>query len=133
MCNDVSLLECRPRGRLPVCMIPPSSHAPPTPHPSLPPSFSRRDAEALKAYMASGLTEADFLRAIESPAPGNAIEEEISKIAKSTAFLPERYFSFGLCKVCAVCVMMCVPCGHGGARDGECDGKPTLPPLLGLI
>lgn len=48
--------------------------------------------------MASGKTQEDFIRAIESPAAGNAIEEEISKIAKSKVFLPERYFSFGLCK-----------------------------------
>lgn len=48
--------------------------------------------------MTSGKTQEDFIRAIESPTAGDAIEEEISKIAKSTTFLPERYFSFGLCK-----------------------------------
>ena len=33
------------------------------------------------------------------PPPTDAIEQEIAAIAKSTTFLPERYFSFGLCKV----------------------------------
>ena len=60
---------------------------------------NRRDAEALKAYMASGKTQEDFIRAIEAPAAGDVIEAEIAKIAQGKAFLPERYFSFGLCKV----------------------------------
>lgn len=65
---------------------------------NLDPDKIRKDADLLKAYMTSGKTEADFDRAIESPKDGDVVEQELAAIKAGSAFLPERYFSFGLCK-----------------------------------
>ncbi|EWM23783.1 hypothetical protein Naga_100475g1 [Nannochloropsis gaditana] len=48
--------------------------------------------------MDSGKTQDDFVRAISSPNESDPVEKEIAAIAKASSFLPERYFSFGLCK-----------------------------------
>ena len=47
------------------------------------------------------------------------IEKEIAAIAKASAFLPERYFSFGLCKTMEA---VGIEVGREGGKEGGREG-----------